>query len=304
VTGRLLEIPEQTLHQWIAQIQQGNHSGRLPSYIPKITTVQSHTIGLSIQAQHLPSIQCGAFQQHFSLMSLMKPFLLLHLLEQQDEATVFQSVGSQPSDQPFHSLKQLAADRGWPRNPMINSGAICLAEQLVGATGAERCEYFCHWLNAMAQTNLILDYEMLDSVRSLPNDANHAIAQILYNSGAIGDLERAIDTYNHLCCLSLDVKMLAQLGSLLALPHPKLHRRSQQIVNTLMFTCGVYEASSEWGLRMGLPIKSGVSGGILAIVPRQGAIGIYAPLVDESGNSIFGALLLEKIVQHLQLSLF
>jgi glutaminase len=71
-----------------------------------------------------------------------------------------------------------------------------------------------------------------------------------------------------------------------------------------MFTCGVYEASSEWGLRMGLPIKSGVSGGILAIVPRQGAIGIYAPLVDESGNSIFGALLLEKIVQHLQLSLF
>lgn len=288
----------------MSDIQLGQHSGRLPSYIPKLTTVQSHMIALSIQAHHASTIQCGAFQQCFSLMSLMKPFLLLHLLEQQGETAVFQSVGSQPSDQPFHSLKQLAGDRGWPRNPMINSGAICLADRLVGETGAERCEYFCRWLNAIAQTNLTLDHEMLDSVRSLPNDANHAIAQILYNNGAIRDLERAIDTYNHLCCLSLDVTMLAQLGRLLALPHPKLQRRSQQIVNTLMFTCGVYEASSEWGLRMGLPIKSGVSGGILAIVPGQGAIGIYAPMIDESGNSVAGALLLEKIIRYLDLSLF
>jgi glutaminase len=117
-------------------------------------------------------------------------------------------------------------------------------------------------------------------------------------------MERVLDTYNHLCCLAGTVQELAQLGLLLSRTASAIQRHTQQIVNALMLTCGLYEASGEVAVRIGLPIKSGVSGGLLAIVPRQGAIAIYSPAINAAGNSVAGLFLLEKIVHHLDLSIF
>jgi glutaminase len=237
-------------------------------------------------------------------MSLMKPFLLLYGLERVGEQAVFERVGMRPSDQPFHSLKQLAADRSQPRNPMLNSGAISLVELLPGRRGDERCGAFQQWLQSLSGLDLAVDPTILASVRSLPNDTNQAIAQMLKNHGQLRHRSTALDTYNQLCCLRVTVAQLARLGELLAQPQAQIQRRSQQIVNALMLTCGVYEASGDWAVRIGLPTKSGVSGGILAIVPGDGAIAIYAPTIDQTGNSVAGAALLQAIVDNLGLGIF
>jgi glutaminase len=241
---------------------------------------------------------------------VVKPFVLWFLLEQQGADAVFARVGMAPSDQPFHSIAQLTVDQGFPRNPMINSGAIALAAQLPGATGSERCEALRHGLNQAAGCDLVLDQEVLESVRSLDNEANRALARLLAQAGYIDDIDLTLDTYNQICCLAGTVGDLSRLGMLLAqsvnLDQSAVppRRSSQQIVNALMLTCGLYEASGSYAVRVGLPMKSGVSGGLLAVVPGEGAIACYSPPLDACGNSIAGLFLVEKLAAELQLSLF
>jgi glutaminase len=223
------------------------------------------------------------------------------LLEHYGAKLVFQQVGQVPSDQPFHALTQLQADRGRPRNPMINSGAILLAAMIPGHDGAQRCERLRQWLNHSAGSQLTLDAAMLESVRSLANETNWAIADFLARSGHLTDVETTLDTYNRICCLSGTVTDLAQLGLLLVPPPASPY---QSIVNALMLTCGLYEASAEFAVTVGLPTKSGVSGALLAIVPRQGAIACYSPTINAAGNSVAGLLLLETLAQQLHLSVF
>jgi glutaminase len=295
---------ETLLPELLSEVRSQGQKGQLPDYLPHLNPIELDTIGVSIYTHDGEVGRAGAVAAQFNLMSVMKPLLLLFLLEQLGCDRVFAEVGTQPSDQPFHSLKQLAADRGFPRNPMINSGAIVLASLVPGDDGDDRCETVRQWLNQMAGVNLVLDEPMLTAVRALGNDSNRGIAQMLKHSGAIDDIDVALDTYNQLCCLTGNSCMLAQLGLLLVRGQDLITRNSQQIVNALMLTCGVYEASADWAMRMGLPVKSGVSGGILAIVPSQMAIGIYAPAIDAVGNSVAGAVLLEKLVRSLDLSIF
>jgi glutaminase len=304
VIGDLSQGKRSDYAQWLAAVQPLLDTGHLPAYVPELAKVNPTIVGLAVRSHQADPIALGDHDRTFSLMSVMKPFLLLYALEHYGEAAVLARVGTLPSDQSFHSLKQLAADRGKPRNPMINSGAIALADRLPGRTGTDRAQAFQQWLWAQSGIELTVDPVMLESVRSLPNDANRSIAQMLKNAGVIGHLTASLDAYNQICCLAVTVETLAQLGLLLALPQSGIQRRSQQIVNAMMLTCGVYEASGDWAVRMGLPIKSGVSGGILAIVPQQGAIAIYAPTIDDAGNSVAGAALLERIVRELDLGIF
>jgi len=150
----------------------------------------------------------------------------------------------------------------------------------------------------------VLDTAMLASVRSLRNEANRAIAEVLLRAGAIEHIEATLDTYNHICCLSGTVADLAQVGLLLAQPGIQPQPAHQRAVNALMLTCGLYEASGRFAVRIGLPTKSGVSGALLSIVPGQGAIACYSPTLDATGNSIAGLFLLEQLTQTLNLSVF
>jgi glutaminase len=300
----LADNPQQ-LACWVDAVRPSTSLGHLPQYIAQLAVADPNVVAIAVQGEDGALWTAGDQQIPFTLMSVMKPFLLLYMLEEFGRDYVFQVVGTQPSDQPFHSLKQLAADRGFPRNPMINSGAITLASMLPGNNGSQKCEFLRRWLNRAAGVNLVLDRVMVESVRSLPNDSNRAIAQVLQQSGAVPNLEIALDAYNQLCCLRTDVAGLAKIGLLLAsLQQSTIKRQSQRIVNSIMLGCGVYEASSDWAVEIGLPVKTGVSGTVLAIVPQQGAIAIYAPAIDDVGNSVAGRLLLEKIVQELDLGIF
>jgi glutaminase len=298
-------LTQAQLDVWVEQAKQQIDHGRLPSYIPLLSTVDAHAFAIEIQALSGQgwTAATGA-NLRFPLMSVIKPFLLLFLLEQLGRDRVFQLVGCMPSDQPFHSLAQLQADQGRPRNPMLNSGAILLAGTLPGQDGAQRCAKLRQWLNQSAGSQLSLDVEMLASVRSLANETNWTIANYLARSGDLNNAASTLDTYNHICCLSGTVTDLARLGLLLVQPTAPITPPHQAIVNALMLTCGLYEASAEFAVTVGLPTKSGVSGALLAVLPRQGAIACYSPAIDRVGNSAAGLWILKTLAQYLNLSVF
>lgn len=237
-------------------------------------------------------------------MSVIKPFVLLFLLAHFGKEVAFSRVGIEPSDEPFNSLLQLEADRGWPRNPMINSGVIVLASLLPGEDPRSRCESLRQWLNQHADCQLSLDERMLSSVRSLPNKRNRAIAELLAQYGYLDLEESALDTYNQICCLSGTVADLALLGMLLVQCKKAILPEHRCTVNALMATCGLYQGSGRFAVEVGLPAKSGVSGALVSVVPHQGAIACYSPTLDDAGNSKAGLFLLQQLTHALNLSVF
>jgi glutaminase len=300
---RLDALTQAELCTWVDQAKARTQWGRLPDYIPRLAQIDASIFAVNIQTITGREFLAGVGEQRFALMSVIKPFVLLFLLERSGAEEVFKYVGTQPSDQPFHSLTQLSADRGFPRNPMLNSGAIALGARLPGKDGATRCEQLRQWLNQSAGSQLALDRTMLESVCSLSNESNRAIAKMLSQANKLEGVEVALDTYNHICCLSGTVADLARLGLLLA-QRSTIAPSHQRMVNALMLTCGLYEASAQFAVRVGLPTKSGVSGALLAIVPHQGSIACYSPAIDPIGNSVAGMFLLEKLATSLDLSIF
>ncbi len=303
-SDRLSRITEADLQPWLQLAQSKSDFGRLPTYIPCLAEVDPELLAVTIQSDRTTAVHIGTVDTVFVLMSLIKPFLLLYLLTHQGSNHIFSRVGVEASDQSFHSVSQLVADRGRPRNPMINSGAISLASLLPGQTATDRCEQFRQWLNVQAGCQLFLDESAVASVRSLSNESNRTIARLLKQSGYIDAIDIALETYNQICCLSGTIRELGRLGLLLAKRHPAIPHNYQKMVNSVMLTSGLYESSAQYALRIGLPIKSGVSGGLLAIVPRSGCIAIYSPAIDEIGNSVGGLYLLEQLVHQHGLSLF
>lgn len=300
----LASLTQAQLNAWAIQAQAHSQGGQLPNYIPLLA--QANSTGLAIQTRSIEGqiVSAGDVTLSFPLMSVVKPFVLLFLLERLGTGRVFSRVGIESSHEPYNSLIQLQADKGWPRNPMINSGAIALADLLPGEDASFRCETLRQWLNQRSHSRLFLDEAMLNSVRSLPNERNRAIASLLVESGYLDNVETALDTYNHVCCLTGTVADLTRLGIVLVQNCKNILPEHRRVVNALMTTSGLYEASSRFAVQVGVPTKSGVSGAVLGVVPSQGAIACYSPPLDEAGNSKAGLFLLQQLVQTLNLSVF
>lgn len=292
------------LSTWIQQAKTQAERGRLADRIPQLALANPNWFAVHICCESGKTISFGDRGCVFPLMSVIKTFSLLYLLEHLGAETVFGWVGVEPSDAPFNSLEQLVSDRGRPRNPMINSGAITLADKLLGKDASERTLLFCKWLNQLAGCQLYLDEAMLTSVRLTRSKANEAIANYLAEIGHLENLEIALDTYEQICCLSGRVEDLALLGKLLALENSCISAQNRRIVNAVMSTCGLYQASAEFAVKIGLPMKSGIGGGLVAIIPGKGAIACYSPTLDKVGNPIAGLVFLEALSQNLELSIF
>lgn len=287
--NRLARLRVEDIQTWIGEVHLSDLKGQTPYYIPVLNQVHTEVFALQIHCLEGEILSWGDETLTFPLMSVIKPFLLLYLLTHLGEDAVFRRVGKQASSYPFNSLTQLQEDRGFPRNPMINSGAIALADLLAGETPESRCENFLFWLNKMGNCQLFLDRSVLDSVHSYPNAHNQALSLELEKNGYINHRYLALETYNQICCLSGKITDLANLGKLiLAAPFG-------EIILEIMTNCGLYEASQQFALEVGFPTKSGVSGALLSIVPEQGAIACYSPLLNEQGNSILGLNLLTHI---------
>lgn len=300
----LTDLTQAILDSYVEQARSCIQNGQLPNYVPLLARANPVFFATCVRSFDGRIWQGGDVGQPFVLMSAIKPFLLLFLLENSGSEEVFKYVGMQPSDRPFNDLPQLKVNGGKPCNPFVNSGAIALSALLLGTEGKIRCDRLCQWLNQFSGASLSLDRQMLDSVRSSPNRRNRDIAELLSKLGCVDDAETALDTYEHICCLSGTVRDLACLGGLLAGSQPSLSRTSIRTVNAIMTTCGLYELSSAFAVRVGLPSKSGVSGALLAVVPGQGAIACYGPSLDAIGNSVAGLFLVEQLSQSFNLSIF
>ena len=299
----LASLTYNDLAHWVQRAKTQITQGQIAQRIPLLAKTNPGWFAVHIHTQTGQSFSLGDIDRPFPLMSAIKPFQLLYLLEQVGLDTVFHWVGIQPSDAPFNSLEQLTLDGGRPRNPMINSGAITLSDKLPGKDGHDRCQRFCKWLNQQAGTCLTLDEIMLASVRSGSREPNQALVQLLAEAKQLNHPEMALDTYEQICCLSGQVTDLARLGMLLAIDRPSIAFQHRCAVNALMLTCGLYQASALYAVQIGLPMKSGISGALLAVVPRQGAIACYSPALDQVGNPIGGLALVEVLSQELKLSI-
>ncbi|MDZ8135664.1 MAG: glutaminase A [Nostoc sp. DedQUE04] len=289
---------------WVQLAKIQAEHGKVIDRIPQLALANPGWFAVHICCESGHTISFGDTACVFPLMSVIKTFSLLYLLEHLGAETVFGWVGVEPSDAPFNSLEQLISDRAHPRNPMINSGAITLSEKLPGQNANQRTLLFCQWLNQLAGCQLSLDEEMLASVRLTRSTANEAIANYLAEAGHLENIETALDTYEQICCISGQVEDLALLGKLLACENSYLSAQNRRIVNAVMLTCGLYEASAEFAVRIGLPMKSGIGGGLVAIVPGEGAIACYSPALDKVGNPVAGLAFVEALAQELQLSIF
>jgi glutaminase len=248
---------------WLEQAKIYAAQGQVTDRTPKLAMADPGWFAVHICCVTGETFRAGDTACVFPLMSAIKPFSLLYLLVHLGTETVLKWVGVEPSDKAFNSLDQLIADRGHPRNPMINSGAITLADKLPGKNASDRTQKFCRWLNQSANCQLKLDERMLDSVRLNRSTANQAIANYLGQTQHIENIEVALDTFEQICCLSGQVEDLALLGKILASDSSVLKSQYRQIVNAVMLTCGLYEASSQLAIRIGLPMKSGIGGGLL-----------------------------------------
>ncbi|QLE59560.1 glutaminase A [Nostoc sp. TCL26-01] len=301
----LERLEQRALFNWVQLARNHAHLGKVADRIPQLAIANPDWFAVHILCCASGEIySVGDTSCVFPMMSVIKPFVLLYLLEHLGVEKVLCWVGVEPSDAPFNSLEQLISDGGKPRNPMINSGAITLADKLPGQDGSQRTQSFCRWLNDLAGCHLQLDEVMLASVRLSRSPANLAIARYLTETGHIKNLDIALDTYEQICCLSGRVEDLALIGKCLALESGLLSSQHRQIVNAIMLTCGLYQASSHFAVKIGLPMKSGIGGGLLAIVPGEGAIAIYSPALDSIGNSVGAIAFVEALSQNLQLSIF
>jgi glutaminase len=311
-TTKLSSLQPEQLEAWATEAINRSRSGQVPKYVPLLAQADRQELAVQIRAIDGQIFGLGSPAKTFPLMSVVKPFVLLYLLCELGETAVFDMVGCEPSELSFNSLTQLEIDKGKPRNPMINSGAIVLASLIPGENAETRCQNLLDWLNEWANSQLFVDELMLDSVNATPNQNNWDIALEMVESGYLQDSAIALETYNRVCCLAGTVEDLAKLGMLLVNSADSLRDScaSRAIsehcctVKALMATCGLYQASGRFAVRVGLPTKSGVSGAILSVIPGQGAIGCYSPPLDKEGNSIGGLFLLEQIAKALRLSVF
>ena len=287
--NRLTRLRVEDIQAWVGEVHLSDRKGQTAYYIPVLNQVNPEVFALQIHCLEGEILSWGDETVTFPLMSVIKPFLLLYLLTHLGEDAVFRRVGKQASSYPFNSLTQLQEDCGFPRNPMINSGAIALADLLAGETPESRCENLLLWLNEMGNCQLFLDRSVLESVHSYPNVHNQALSLELEKNGYISHRYLALETYNRICCLSGKIADLANLGKLiLAAPFG-------EIILEIMTNCGLYEASQQFAIEVGFPTKSGVSGALLSILSDEGVIACYSPLLNEQGNSVLGLDLLTKL---------
>jgi glutaminase len=278
--------------------------GRVADYIPALARVDPRHFGLAIATCDGRLVCTGDAEVPFSIQSISKVFTLTLALDQLGSA-LWRRVGREPSGSRFNSMVRLEQEHGIPRNPLINAGALVVTDVLLGGgdTGAV-VERIAAFLRERAEDpGVEVDMEVADS-EAQTGFRNASLANFLRASDNLHSAVRdVLDVYFHQCALKMSCRQLARAGLYLAgggvdpWSHAKVTTPTRtRRINAVMMTCGHYDASGEFAFRVGLPGKSGVGGGILAIAPRRAAIAVWSPGLNAAGTSQVGALALERLV--------
>lgn len=279
----------------------GRDHGAVASYIPELAKADPRAFGIAVATVQGHVYESGDTRAPFTIQSISKPLVYGVALQDRGAERVRQAVGVEPSGEAFNSIS-LEPGSGRPMNPMINAGAIAVSSLVPGASRAGRLERVVGAISACAGRELDVDPAVYASERDTGH-RNRAIGHLLRNYDIVqGDPEDALDLYFHQCAVRIDCRDLALIGATLANggrhPLTGVQALGDDVVGavlSVMATCGVYDFSGEWTTRVGLPAKSGVGGGIVAVLPGQLAIAVFSPPLDERGNSVRGVAACEAL---------
>ncbi|MYT69006.1 MULTISPECIES: glutaminase A [unclassified Streptomyces] len=268
--------------------------GAPASYIPELSRVDPDLFGLSLCALDGQVYGSGDTQAPFTVQSVSKPFVFALALADRGLEEVLTRVGAEPSGEAFNSIR-LEPGTGRPPNPMVNAGAIVTTSLVAGDTPEARFDRILDGLSAFAARPLAVDEAVYASERAT-GDRNRALAYLMHNAGSLtGDVEDQLDVYFRQCSVLVTSDDLAVMHATLAAGgiNPVsgdrvVAPRHAQHVLAVMATCGMYDASGQWMLQVGMPAKSGVSGAIGVALPGQFGIGVFSPPLEEKGNSVRG----------------
>ena len=283
-------------------------SGEVATYIPELATADPATFGLSLATLDGHVYDVGD-QVPFTIQSVSKPFVYALALTDQGHDAVLAKVGSEPTGDPFNSISVDVAT-GRASNPMVNAGAIVTSSLVGGRTREDQLDRIVTGLSAFAGRDLTIDEAVYESERRT-GDRNRAIAYFMRSLGLLDDdVDAQVELYFRQCSVVVTAHDLAVMAATLAngglnpvTGEQVVPRSVVASVLTVMTTCGMYDYAGEWLYRVGLPAKSGVSGGVTAALPGQLGIGVQSPLLDARGNSVRGVAAAERISSALGLHL-
>ena len=295
-----------------AEMKAAPDRGKVADYIPPLACIDPAKFGVAVVLADGTIHLGGDAEEPFSIQSISKVFALtLALGELGDE--LWRRVGREPSGSAFNSIVQLESEQGIPRNPFINAGAIVVADVLLGRYRPnEVVGNLLRFVRMLADDESIVVDEAVAHAEHLTGFRNFALA---YYMRAFGNIRHAVDdtlsVYFHQCAMALSCRQLAIAGRYLAndgrnpsTGHSVVTAQRARRINALMMSCGHYDNSGEFAFRTGLPGKSGVGGGILAVAPGIASIAVWSPGLNEKGNSQLGSLALERLAQATGWSVF
>ncbi|WP_088328761.1 glutaminase [Lacimicrobium sp. SS2-24] len=285
-------------------------TGKVADYIPALANVKPEQVGLALATIDGKLYSAGDAQTGFSIQSISKILGLVMAMNRVGDS-LWQRVHMEPSGLPFNSIVQLEYEHGIPRNPFINAGAILIADVLVKHYSASR-QAFISFIRQLAGCEQIFVDEGVFQSEKQHGSRNAAMAYLMKSFGNIeADVERVLEHYFYQCSVTLSCQQLATSLTFLANRgvHPQTNgmicsRRDAHRVNAILSTSGMYDQSGEFAFTVGLPAKSGVGGGIVAIVPGYGVICAWSPRLNHFGNSCLGMHMITRLAEQLGLSVY
>ena len=286
--------------------------GKVADYIPQLACVDPKQFGIAIATVDGHHYSAGDAAVPFSLQSISKVFMLTLALGKIGEA-VWKRVGREPSGSAFNSIVQLEHEHGIPRNPFINAGAIAIADiVLAGSQPREAIGEYLRFLQMLTDDDSIYIDEKVARSETATGYRNYALAQFMRSFGNIEhSADHVLGLYFHQCAIAITCSQLARAGLFLAADgrnpltgHSIVSAKRARRINALMLTCGHYDGSGDFAYHVGLPGKSGVGGGILAVAPGRASIAVWSPGLNRVGNSLLGSEALEMLATRTGWSVF
>lgn len=286
------------------------NKGKVANYIPELAKVSEDNFGVHIHTVANTTFGIGDFQKKFSIQSISK-ILTLTLAYRLEGEELWKRVHVEPSGNPFNSLIQLESDNGIPRNPFINAGAIVVCDVLLSHLKNPKKEFLAFCRELLNDESLHFSESVAQSEKET-GFRNVALCNFIKSFGNIkNDVKDVLDFYFFTCAIEMTCEEMSKTFLYLTDDNFKTHKGNKVLtiseakrINAIMLTCGFYDESGEFAFKVGLPGKSGVGGGIIAIHPDKYAMTVWCPKLNKKGNSYRGMLFLEKFTSATSSSIF
>lgn len=297
------------LDQLVSELSKQNDKGKVATYIPELAKANPNKFGISIHDAQGNSYAAGDANEAFSIQSISKVLALSKAFALVGD-DLWKRVDVEPSGDPFNHLSLLELENGIPRNPLINAGAIVICDILLSKLKNPKEDFLAYVHQLAGDTRIQYDEKVALSEKQT-GFRNYAAANLIKSFGNLENtVEDVLDFYFHLCALSMSCTQLTRVFYLFmnrgkcAAQQTHLELGQVKRINAIMLTCGFYDEAGEFAFKVGLPGKSGVGGGIVALMPGHYCVATWAPGLNPKGNSYLGMLALERLTTATGLSIF